>query len=368
MKAIRKTVLDYRRDTYLGTQPELNPNLESIDCAVGYSQWGTSAHAFAFLSDELPRLAFGAYQRDLFGNETLKPAIIERFGAVSADQLFLGHGSFNLAERLIHKLIEPGVMTGVGPQFNEIPTEFVAAGGVYDPIPYQFSEDVYPKDLLLARIARGDVSVVYIDNPNNPLGFVLSLDVLSEICAAAQAIGAFVLIDEAYGDFVEDACSAFCLTTQFSNVIVVRSLSKCLGLAACRVGYMAMSPEIVPFYKQLDVPFEPTLVSAQLGRVTLEDRVFLGRVRRQVAEDKARVLEAVWAAGFSILNTHPAVSIFTMWHPQIDVVAHMCQLGISTEPGVAFVQTHPSWSNQFCRVRIPAPQLVDTLIARLGGR
>ena len=57
-----------------------------------------------------------------------RPPILARFArhGVQRGQLFFGHGSFNILERVVHKLVQPGCMIGVGPQFAEVPWE---AGG-----------------------------------------------------------------------------------------------------------------------------------------------------------------------------------------------------------------------------------------------
>ena len=178
--SIRDGLLEGSRDTYLRAAEHVAPEdairaggfspLDPIDCVLGCGQWGTSPLACAALASFDPR-ALAAYP-ERFHETLLAPAVLERFCAhgVREDQLFFGHGSFNLLERIVHKLVRPGRMLGVGPQFGEVPFEWKAAGGTYEALPLVPPDYALPLDALEHALDAGAVSIVYVDNPNNPLG------------------------------------------------------------------------------------------------------------------------------------------------------------------------------------------------------
>lgn len=359
---IRKSVKGYVRDSYLGTTIKLNPALNPIDCAIGSSQWGMSTRAtaahLAHNVNTLTRYAEPVHSR-------LAEMLYQRFGQKpESAPLFLGHGSFNLAERVIHKFIEPSVMIGVGPQFNEIPSEFVAAGGTYQPVPLREPKYVFPLEAIKQQIETGG-SIVYIDNPNNPTGQLQTIDVVAEIAEHAEKHGTMLLVDEAYGDFVDDSQSAAHLVSRFSNMIVIRSFSKALGLAAARIGYMFMSPELAKHYRNLDVPFEPTLHSAELAVATLEDTDFMRSVRNHAAESKSVLIPVLCEAGFQVLPTHPQNSILAVRLPGGDAVQTFASISVTVEPGSAFVQTNKTWDDSYCRLRLPSMELLPELADRI---
>jgi histidinol-phosphate aminotransferase len=359
---IRKSVKGYVRDSYLGSAAEFNQTLSPIDCAIGSSQWGMSDRAIAAHRAHDPSTL--ARYADPF-HERLAHKIHERFG-LSKEQapLFFGHGSFNLAERVIHKLIEPTVMIGVGPQFNEIPSEFVAAGGSYRPVPLSGPRYDFPLERI-KQLAQEGASVIYLDNPNNPTGQLLSLGAVAHIAEHAAQHGVMLLVDEAYGDFVDDSHSSTHLVRAFPNMIVIRSFSKALGLAAARVGYMFMSPEIAVLYRNLDVPFEPTLHSAELALATLEDSDFISGVRKQAAESKSFIMPILLERGFEVLPTHPQTSILTACLKGGNAVRAFASISVTVEPGSAFVQTNGSWDDSYCRLRLPPREHLTELAARI---
>ncbi len=362
MSNIRDAVLGYVRDSYLGSTVHLNPDLPVVDCAIGSSQWGMSAKAIdAHRSFDVASLV-GYF--DLF-HDRLARKLYERFGIKKEDApVFFGHGSFNLAERLIHKFISPTVMVGVGPQFNEIPSEFVAAGGQYRPMSFRGAAYEFPVAEIKAAIRQG-ASVVYIDNPNNPTGALVPLDVIATIAATAEKCGTLLIVDEAYGDFVDDACSAAHLVPTFGNIAVLRSFSKALGLAAARVGYMFLSSGIAGSYRHLDVPFEPTLHSAELAYATLEDVDFIRGVRTLVGESKSVLVPVLREQGFNILPTHPQTSIVSVHLDDGDVVQTFASIAVTVEPGSAFAKTNSDWDDSYCRIRLPKKEVLPELIKRI---
>jgi histidinol-phosphate aminotransferase len=96
----------------------------------------------------------------------------------------------------------------------------------------------------MAAACNDRTGLVYVCNPNNPTGTIVSRDELAAFIAAAPK-SAVILIDEAYHHFVEDSryASAFEWWGKSPNVIIVRTFSKIYGMAGMRLGYAACSPE-----------------------------------------------------------------------------------------------------------------------------
>jgi histidinol-phosphate aminotransferase len=379
---IRDALLGRERDTYLTRVPPQEslgdrvPSSSSaaeilhpgpIDCNLGFSQWGPSPRAAAAFRD-FDVEAVSRYP-ERFHDTLLKPAILDRFAGsgLGAGELFLGHGSFNLLERLIHKFLRPDRMIGVGPQFVELPSEFKAAGGTYETLPLVAERSSLPVEALEAAIERRSPSIVYIDNPNNPTGQAFPLADMARLAGAAGRSGAVLLVDEALGDFVADSESSIHLVASHPNVIVTRSFSKALGLAAERVGYMFMSRPLAALYRKVDVPFEPGIIAATLAACTLRDHGFIGFVRSEVRWIKAQVVHALGEAGLTVLPTHDDVSILTVHAPSRNIVEELRTHGILGQAGSSFARTHPRWDDSYCRVRLVHRTLVPQLCERILG-
>jgi histidinol-phosphate aminotransferase len=366
---IRKHLKEYRRDTYLSEEEtaKLNPSFVPIDCEVGYSPFGCSP----LMLEKIKNTDFAAVAAygEMFYAKTLKPAILKKFAHANLKpkNIFFGHGSFNLAERVIHKFIEPTSMLGYGPQFNEVPSEMIAAGGEYVPITTNLKNFDFPLATIINELESDSHSVLYLDNPNNPTGNLLGLDIISELAKIAEKKGTVLLIDEAYGDFVNDQFSAFSLIRERKNLMVIRSFSKGLGLAAQRIGYMAVSDHLIDEcnFAQLDVPFEPSLISAIMAEYVLGDADYLQTIRQKSRKTKKIIVDTLLNARIEVLPTHPDVSILLAHKTDENLYAKFLSKAIKVENGAAYVQTNPIMDNSFVRIRVPSEDLLDDLIDRI---
>jgi histidinol-phosphate aminotransferase len=98
----------------------------------------------------------------------------------------------------------------------------------------------------MAAACNAQTGLVYICNPNNPTGTVVTREELAAFFAQAPPSAA-ILVDEAYYHFVDDprCASAFEWLNKQPNVIVVRTFSKVYGMAGMRLGYAVGSKEMI---------------------------------------------------------------------------------------------------------------------------
>lgn len=131
-------------------------------------------------------------------------------------------------ERLekINKFVirEGSKVLGYALQFSEYITEVRVMGGFYEYMSLKKEEDFeFNYEEFIEKI-NDSYTLVYIDNPNNPTGQVISLDVIEEVTKKALEEEVIVVVDEAYGDSMDIKNSA--VNLEYPNLIVVRSFSK----------------------------------------------------------------------------------------------------------------------------------------------
>lgn len=108
----------------------------------------------------------------------------------------------------------------------------------------------------MAGAVRGDTTVVFLCNPNNPTGTHRSFsDVAGFIDSMPERV--LVIIDEAYFEYVTapDYRSALDLALARPNVIVLRTFSKIYSLASLRVGYAIGHPSTLTDLRRAQAPF-----------------------------------------------------------------------------------------------------------------
>lgn len=136
----------------------------------------------------------------------------------------------------------------------------------FEPLYYTESGDTFafPIEQCLARIRSGAVQIVFLSQPNNPLGSRIPTEHLAELLAAAKAANVLVVLDEAYAEFDPDA-----LAQSEDNIIVLRTLSKSFGLAGIRIGYCIASPEWIRELAAYQLPWPVAGTSVAIARRAL---------------------------------------------------------------------------------------------------
>jgi len=96
----------------------------------------------------------------------------------------------------------------------------------------------------MAASCTSKTGVVYVCNPNNPTGTIVTRDEMATFIQAVPPT-TLVLVDEAYYDFAEDSrySSAIEFITKYPNVVVARTFSKIYGMAGMRLGYAVGAKE-----------------------------------------------------------------------------------------------------------------------------
>jgi aspartate/methionine/tyrosine aminotransferase len=158
------------------------------------------------------------------------------------DEILITAGSKPVIFLAMLTALNPGDEVAIHePCWLSYPDQARFCGGVPVQIPYF----VEPEDF--ADYYSDRTRMLIINNPNNPSGKVYSAEELSSLYATCRDRGIYLLVDEAYSDFVIDEpfVSAAKLVPDKDGLIVVNSLSKNMGMSGWRIGYAISHPTFI---------------------------------------------------------------------------------------------------------------------------
>ena len=149
----------------------------------------------------------------------------------------------------------------------------------------------------------GGAKLVFICNPNNPTGTVISkADIEQAIISAPQAI---VVIDEAYIEFCPEYSVAD-LLEKYPNLVVLRTLSKAFALAGARCGFMLANQAIIDLVMLVIAPYPvPLPVSVLATQALSSDGIAL--MQQQVAslnQQGERLSQVLIQIGANVLKAN----------------------------------------------------------------
>ena len=129
--------------------------------------------------------------------------------------------------------------------------------------------------------------LLYIDNPNNPLGSMLTAEELDRVVKSLPE-NTLLVVDEAYREYItrEDFPETIDYVRKGLNVVVLRTFSKIYGLAGLRVGYGIARPEIINILHRVRLPFNVNSIAQKAAIAALDDTEHVERSRKLVEEGK----------------------------------------------------------------------------------
>ena len=201
-----------------------------IKLASNENPLGVSPRARRAIERELDELA-----RYPDGNGfALKQALCARYG-VAPEQIVLGNGSNDVLDLTARAFLTPQCSAVYSQHaFAVYPLAVQAIGATGIEVPaLDFGHD---PDAMM-RAVRADTRLVFLANPNNPTGTMITAPRLEAFLAAVPS-NVLVVLDEAYSEYVpaESAYDSFAWLRRFPNLVVTRTFSKVYGLAGLRVG------------------------------------------------------------------------------------------------------------------------------------
>ena len=230
-------------------------------------------------------------------NHDLRHALAARLG-VSAANIAVGGGVDGLLGLIVRLFVEPGqpVVSSLGgyPTFHYHVAGF---GARLVTVPY--ANDREDLDGLLAAVRRENAPLVYLANPDNPMGTWWEGSEVSRLIEALPQTTMLVL-DEAYGE-TAPASAIPPLDVARPNVLRMRTFSKAYGLAGMRCGFAVGEVEAIRAFDKVRDHFGICRMTHVAALAALADEAYLEDVIGKVAASRDRIAGIAAGCGLSTL-------------------------------------------------------------------
>lgn len=184
---------------------------------------------------------------EIIGSERLRRAISELYDDVSDDRITIAHGAIGANSMVLMSIVRPGDhVVATAPSYQQLYSLPEALGADVTLLRLH-EEDGWMLDIDELRAAvTDDTRLICLNNPNNPTGSVMPVDMMREIADIAREHDAYIFCDEAYrglaheGDFFTPS-----FIDIYDKAIVTGGVSKTFALAGLRLGWAAGPREII---------------------------------------------------------------------------------------------------------------------------
>lgn len=167
---------------------------------------------------------------------------ISNYTKADPNNMILGSGTSDLI-RLTFETVKPERTLIVGPTYGEYARMAALAGSETNTYMLQNLDDFELDVDMFLKNLNDTIDMLILCNPNNPTSKLIPKGQLDVILDACLSHDIFVMIDEAYIEFVKDTelATAISLTRKYENLIVLRSVSKFFAAPGIRFGYAITS-------------------------------------------------------------------------------------------------------------------------------
>ena len=232
-------------------------------------------------------------------NFELRTELAHKHG-VHIDEICVDGGIDTLLGLTVRMLIQPGnaVVTSDGayPTFNYHVTGF---GGTLHKVPYR--NNFEDPASLIEHAARHSARLVYLSNPDNPMGTGLSAGIVQDMILALPE-QSVLLLDEAYIEFTTDNLAPIIDTTN-PQVIRFRTFSKAYGMAGMRIGYAIAHRDLIQGFNKIRNHFGINRLAQIAALASLQDPDILPAVAQKVALGRERVYQLANALDLDYLTS-----------------------------------------------------------------
>jgi len=211
---------------------------------------------------------------------------LAKYHSVEIENIVVGGGIDNLLDCATRLYVEPGtnVVTSAGayPTFN---FHVSATGGNLELV--SFVNDCEDPDNLLERAKNVSAKLLYISNPDNPMGTWWNADHMQRMIDDVPD-GCMLLLDEAYIDTAPEG-TAPPIDISNDQILRFRTFSKAYGMAGARVGYCIGEAGIIRGFEKVRNHFGMNRAALDGALAALGDQDYLREVEIGRASCRERV-------------------------------------------------------------------------------
>jgi histidinol-phosphate aminotransferase len=234
------------------------------------------------------------------------------------DRIVPSHGIQALIATVVHGFLDPGdAVVLTTPTYGLYETTSAAAGARVVSVP---SRDLrHDVDALAAAARENDARLVWLCDPNNPTGAVVTREEWERLLVGIPERCA-VVVDEAYVEYVDPEVRLDRVRDVEAGrpVVVMRTFSKIFGLAGLRLGYAVVDGPLAELLDVVLEPFNVNRAALAAGRASLlhPDLVETRRLANEAGRD--RLVEGLLRAG---VKPYPSQANFLLVDVGVDDVA-----------------------------------------------
>lgn len=156
--------------------------------------------------------------------------------------------------------------------------------------------------------------VMFLCNPNNPTGILYSEAELINLIKACEKHQCYLVVDEAFYDFVEKPVTIAPRCETHPHLMVIRSLTKMYAIAGLRLGYMLADTRVIEQLKGYQAHWNMNALALLAGQECLKAHEYVTYTKNDITTERNRVTGELSKMGYIISDSE--VNFYLLRDPE----------------------------------------------------
>ena len=147
---------------------------------------------------------------------------------------------------------------------------------------------LFPIEEFSEKIIKYNPKLIFICNPNNPTGTVLSAQEIINLANIKN--DSLIIVDELYEKFNGDSLLESIDFEKNNNILIIQSLSKTAGLAGLRIGFTFGNKNLIQYINKVTGPYDVNSFAITAALAALKDKSYIDNYVLEVKKAREWIL------------------------------------------------------------------------------
>ena len=248
--------------------------------------------------------------------DELRKCTAKQLGVPEKSLLF-GNGASELFLAIVHALSPKKTVIPV-PSFYGYEYAAGATGGVIEFVQLSEEKGFCLDEQILAHLDE-TVDILFLANPNNPVGNLINAELLYRIMCYCRERGIIVVLDECFVELCDEAVSALSWREKFPNLLIVRAFTKTYAIPGVRLGYLVGTDSMLLEQISRQLPeWNLSTFAQRAGCAACSELSYVEEAKRQIAVERHFLAEGLRALGLTVYDGAANFVLLKSGHPLYD--------------------------------------------------
>ena len=249
---------------------------------------------------------------------------VSTFLGVPKEYLLFGNGASELFMAIIHGIKPKKVVIPV-PSFYGY--EYAAKSVDSEIIYYEMKQEnnfCVKEDM--NRILTEEVDILFLANPNNPIGNLLDMEMIKKLLLHCRDKGIYVVVDECFIEFCGKQSSLLSEIRKSEYLVLVRAFTKIFTIPGVRLGYLICKSKAVHTKIAGQLPeWNLSCFAQEAGCICAKQAEFISETKNYIEKERQFMAKRLMQLG---LKTFPSASNFITLYSEKPLYEKLLKRGI----------------------------------------